>query len=283
MINITRDYESRDVEYNIERFENTYNKNIKFMSVRRDNLVSLLSNAIKICQWWSFDLTEENKQKSITALKLAAKAGEAFFRLGREPEKEQRIVIDDILDATYNGKGLLENGRLHAMRWQEAFFAAAIVRDYDAMDSLVEFPVSLMRKCSSKNPEAEYVLTELIQCIHRRESGPKSIEILTKLMDEVIEGGKKEPWVAYGTGAKLDFIISFTTKSEAAPSEALASALTENWKYCERHRDLEGYEQSAFYMPINLLGLACMAKDLGKEINVQSDFIPQFYIDGDYL
>ena len=283
MINITRDYESRDVEYNIERFENTYNKNIKFMSVRRDNLVSLLSNAIKICQWWSFDLTEENKQKSITALKLAAKAGEAFFRLGREPEKEQRIVIDDILDATYNGKSLLENGRLHAMRWQEAFFAAAIVRDYDAMDSLVEFPVSLMRKCSSKNPEAEYVLTELIQCIHRRESGPKSIEILTKLMDEVIEGGKKEPWVAYGTGAKLDFIISFTTKSEAAPSEALASALTENWKYCERHRDLEGYEQSAFYMPINLLGLACMAKDLGKEINVQSDFIPQFYIDGDYL
>ena len=282
MINITRDYEPTFLEHDTERFEEIYDDSIEDLPIKRDNLISVFGNATTICQWWSFDLTEENKQKSIKALKIVAKAGEAIYRLGREPEKEQRVVIDDILDATYNGKGLLANGRLHAMRWQEAFFAAAIVRDYDAMDSLVEFPVSLMRKCSSKNPEAEYLLTELIQCIHRRESGPKGIEILTKLMDEVIQGGKKEPWVAYGTGAKSDFIISFTTKSEATPSEALASALTENWKYCERHRD-PGYQQPSFYMPINLLGLACMAKDLGKEINVQSDFIPQFYIDGDYL
>ncbi|MBH0059450.1 immunity 49 family protein, partial [Pseudoalteromonas sp. SWXJZ94C] len=163
MLTITRDYETRDVEYNIERFENTYNKNIKFMSVRRDNLVSLLSNAIKICQWWSFDLTEENKQKSITALKLAAKAGEAIFRLGREPEKEQHIVIDDILDATYNGKGMLwEGGFLDAVSWQEAFFCAAIVRDQAAMDSLAKFPVSVMRQSSTTNSEAEYVLVELI-------------------------------------------------------------------------------------------------------------------------
>ncbi|MBH0059451.1 immunity 49 family protein [Pseudoalteromonas sp. SWXJZ94C] len=283
MINITRDYEPMLLEHDIERFEEAYNEVIEDLPIKRDNLIYLLGDAIKICQWWSFDLTEENKQKSIKALKIVAKAGEAIFRLGREPEKEQRIVIDDILDATYKGLGLLENGGLHAMRWQEAFFAAAIVRDYEAMDSLVKFPVSLMRKCSSKSPEAEYLLTELIQCIHRRESGPKGIEILNKLLDEVIEGGKKEPWVAYGTGSKSDFIISFTTKSEATPSEALASALTENWKYCERHRDLEGYEQPTFYMPINLLGLACMAKDLGNELNVQSDFIPQFYIDGDYL
>ena len=282
MINITRDYEATALEYNIERFERMYNHSIKSLAIKRDNLIYLLGDAIKICQWWSFDLTDEHKQKSITALKLAAKAGEAIFRLGRESEKEQRVVIDDILDATYDGLGLLEDGRLHAMRWQEAFFAATIVRDYDAMDSLVKFPVSLMRKCSSKNPEAEYLLTELIQCIHRRESGPKGIEILTKLIDEVIEGGKKEPWVAYGTDAKSDFIISFTTKSEATPSEALASALTENWKYHEGHCDHE-YQQPDFYMPIVLLGLTCMAKDLGNELNVQSDFIPQFYIDGDYL
>ena len=282
MINITREYKPISIKRNSERFERMYNHSLKSLPIKKDNLISVFSGATTICQWWSYDLTEENKQKSIKALKIVAKAGEVIFRLGREPEKEQRIVIDDILDATYNGLGLLENGGLHAMRWQEAFFAAAIVRDYDAMDSLVEFPVSLMRKCSSKNPEAEYLLTELIQCIHRRESGPKSIETLTKLMDEVIEGGKKEPWVAYGTGAKSDFIISFTTKSEATPSEALASALTENWKYHERHCDHE-YQQPDFYMPINLLGLACMAKDLGKEINVQSDFIPQFYIDGDYL
>ena len=48
-----------------------------------------------------------------------------------------------------------------------------------------------MRKCSSKNPEAEYLLTELIQCIHRRESGPKGIEVFNKLMDEVSKGVKQ--------------------------------------------------------------------------------------------
>ena len=111
------------LEDNIERFEDDYNHSIECLPIKRDNLIYLLGDAIKICQWWSFDLTDENKQKSITALKLAAKAGEAIFRLGREPEKEQRIVIDDILDATYNGKGMLwEGGFLHAGRWQEGLF-----------------------------------------------------------------------------------------------------------------------------------------------------------------
>ena len=151
---------SLSLEDNTERFEEDYNDSIEILPIKRDNLITFLADAITICQWWSFDLTEENKQKSITALKLAAKAGEAIFRLGREPEKEQRIVIDDILDATYNGKGLLwEGGFLHAMRWQEAFFCAAIVRDIDAMDSLAKFPVSVMRQCSTTNSEAEYALS----------------------------------------------------------------------------------------------------------------------------
>ena len=107
MINITRDYESIELEDNIERFERRYDRVIQKLHIKRDNLLLAFDSAITICQWWSFDLTEENKQKSITALKLAAKAGEAIFRLGREPEKEQRIVIDDILDATYNGLGML--------------------------------------------------------------------------------------------------------------------------------------------------------------------------------
>ena len=282
MLTITRDYETRDVEYNIERFENTYNKNIKFMSVRRDNLVYLLSNAIKICQWWSFDLTEENKQKSITALKLAAKAGEAIFRLGREPEKEQRIVIDDILDATYNGEGWLWDGRLDAISWQEAFFCAAIVRDIDAMDSLAKFPVSVMRQCSTTNSEAEYVLVELIQGIHRRVSNDEGLALLGKALEEV-KLDTTDPWVNYCTSGKTNFVLAFMMDGEVTPSTALANALTDSWEYCERFRDLEGYEQPNHYMPIQLLGLACMAKDYGNELNVQSDFIPQFYIDGDYL
>jgi len=282
MLTVTRDYETRDVEYNIERFESTYNKNIKFMSVRRDNLISLLSNAIKICQWWSFDLTEENKQKSIKALKLAAKAGEAIFRLGREPEKEQRIVIDDILDATYNGKGLLwEGGFLSGADWQLAFFCAAIVRDQDAMDSLAKFPVSLMRQCSTTNAEAEYALVELIQGIHRRVPNDEGLALLGKALEEV-KLETKDPWVSYCTNGKTDFILTFMMKGKGSPSTALADALTDSWEYHERFCD-KGYQQPDFYMPIVLLGLACMAKDLGNELNVQSDFIPQFYIDGDYL
>ena len=282
MITIIRDYESVELEDNIERFEDDYNYSTKALPNNRDNLISFFGNAIKICQWWSFDLTEENKQKSITALKLAAKAGEAIFRLGREPEKEQRIVIDDILDATYNGEGWLWDGRLDAISWQEAFFCAAIVRDIDAMDSLAKFPVSVMRQCSTTNSEAEYVLVELIQGIHRRVSNDEGLALLGKALEEV-KLDTTDPWVNYCTSGKTNFVLAFMMDGEVTPSTALANALTDSWKYCERHRDLEGYEQPTFYMPINLLGLACMAKDLGNELNVQSDFIPQFYIDGDYL
>ena len=50
-------------------------------------------------------------------------------------------------------------------------------------------------------------------------------------------------------------------KGEVTPSTALANALTDSWEYCERFCD-KGYQQPDFYMPIPLLGLACMAKDL---------------------
>ena len=281
MITITREYKPLSIKRNSDWFEDDYNYSTKALPNNRDNLISFFGNAITICQWWSFDLTDENKQKSITALKLAAKAGEAIFRLGREPEKEQRIVIDELLDATYNGKSLLWDGRLHAGRWQQAFFCAAIVRDQDAMDSLAKFPVSVMRQCSTTSSEAEYALVELIQGIHRRVSNDEGLALLGKALEEV-KLETKDPWVSYCTNAKTDFILTFIMKEKGSPSTALADALNDSWEYHERFCD-KGYQQPDFYMPIPLLGLACMAKDLGKEINVQSDFIPQFYIDGDYL
>ncbi|MBH0059430.1 immunity 49 family protein [Pseudoalteromonas sp. SWXJZ94C] len=284
MITITRDYEPTFLDHDTERFEEIYDDSIEDVSIKRDNLISVFGNAITICQWWSFDLTQENKQKSITALKLAAKAGEAIFRLGREPEKEQRVVIDDILDATYNGKGMLwQGGFLSGADWQKAFFCAAIVRDQDAMDSLAKFPVSVMRQCSTTNSEAEYALVELIQAIHRRIPRDECLEVLRTALAELDKESATDMWVNYCTGGKTGFILAFMMDGEVTPSTALANALTDSWDYCERYRDLEGYEQPDFYMPIVLLGLTCMAKDLGNEINVLSDFIPQFYIDGDYL
>ncbi|WP_024610371.1 immunity 49 family protein [Pseudoalteromonas sp. TB64] len=282
MINVTREHKPLSIKRNSDRFERMYNKSVECIKVRRDNLISLLGDAITICQWWSYDLTDENKQKSITALKLAAKAGEAIFRLGREPEKEQRIVIDDLLDATYNGESLLWDGRLDAIRWQQAFFCAAIVRDQDAMDSLAKFPVSVMRQCSTTNSEAEYALVELIQAIHRRVENDEGVAALIKALDMLKLEGKTDPWVSYGVGGKTNFVLAFMMDGEVTPSAALVDALNDSWEYHERFLD-KGYQQTDFYMPIPLLGLACMAKDLGKEVNVQSDFIPQFYIDGDYL
>ncbi|MCP4325965.1 MAG: immunity 49 family protein, partial [Alteromonadales bacterium] len=221
MIDIKRDYKPMSLRRNTERFGDMYIKSAttRRLKIKKENLIALSGDAIRICQWWSFDLTEENKKKSFKALKIAAKASEAIFRLGRTPDKEQQIVIDDLLDARYDGQGLLKGGFLTAMDWQEAFFTAAIVRDKAAMDSLVKFPVSLMRQCSSKKPEAEYLLTELLQSIHRRDPHEQFMAHLKKAMQQVTEDGKKEPWVEYGTGAKLDFIIAFITNNETSPSE----------------------------------------------------------------
>ncbi|MBH0055497.1 immunity 49 family protein, partial [Pseudoalteromonas sp. SWXJZ94C] len=238
MINIIRDYEATALEYDIERFERRYNRVSQKLHIKRDNLISFFGSAIKICQWWSFDLTEENKQKSIKALKLAAKAGEAIFRLGREPEKEQRVVIDDILDATYNGKGMLwEGGFLSGADWQKAFFCAAIVRDQDAMDSLAKFPVSLMRQCSTTNSEAEYALVELIQAIHRRIPRDECLEVLRTALAELDKESATDMWVNYCTGGKTYFIISLVMQGETTPSTALADALNDSWEYHERFCD----------------------------------------------
>ncbi|WP_240920964.1 immunity 49 family protein [Pseudoalteromonas sp. Z9A5] len=149
------------------------------------------------------------------------------------------------------------------------------------MDSLAKFPVSLMRQCSTTSSEAEYALVELIQGIHRRVSNDEGLALLGKALEEV-KLDTTDPWVNYCTGGKTNFVLAFMMDGEVTPSMALADALTDSWEYHERFCD-KGYQQTDFYMPIPLLGLACMAKDYGNELNVQSDFIPQFYIDGDYL
>ncbi|MCP4324284.1 MAG: immunity 49 family protein, partial [Alteromonadales bacterium] len=159
---------------------------------------------------------------------------------------------------------------------------AAIVRDKEAMDSLLKFPVSLMRKCSSTNAESEYLFTELIQSVYLNEPSEQFEQKLVKVLKCAAEE-EEDPWVLYCTGAKLNFIMAaYMTNNETTPTQSMSNALTQYWDYHERHTD-HGYQQPDFYMPIALLGLACLAKDNGEQVDVRSDFIPQFYIDGDYL
>ncbi|MCP4326202.1 MAG: immunity 49 family protein [Alteromonadales bacterium] len=254
---------------------------VEYIKVSRDNLNFLARDSANIVQFWSFNLCNEIKKKSINALKLSSKSSTAIFQLGIEPEKVINITIDSLLDAEYNGVGLLEDGRLHAIAWQKAFFSAAIVRDKESMDTLVQFPVSLMRKCSTKNAEAEYLFVELIQSLYRRDSTDEFMVHLRKIMKQVSEEND-DKWVEYCTGAKLDFIVAFSTSFDSDPNEKLVSALKDYWDYHEKYLDSEE-AHTDFYLPLDLLGLACMAKDRGVSIEVESNFIPQFYINGEYL
>ena len=246
---------------------------------RRDNLLSFSNLYISFSRWLTWEVqTNEIEKESASGLRYAAKMYAAFLKLAEYPEQDITFKIFDLPAVTWNGLGMLEDGRAHPSQWLDAYFLAVITRDSESMDSLSSFPVEIMKQSATKADPVLYSLVEVFQAYHHRH--PDYPKMLNDTMKELIADG--DDWSLHVGMGYLETFAALTTDIGFDFNETLEKNVQLQEKYWINASGPDIVPVESF-LPLQLLGMACMWRDMGNTVTVESDSLPRFLIEGTYF
>ncbi|HEA15669.1 MULTISPECIES: immunity 49 family protein [Pseudoalteromonas] len=249
---------------------------------KKGNLIRFSELYINISSWLTWEVqTPEIEKESATGLRYASKMYAAFLKLAEQPEQEQTFKIYNLPEVTWNGKGMLEAGYAAPSEWIDAYFLAVITRDTKSMDSLANFPIETMKQSATQADPVLYSVVEVFQAYHNRL--PDFPMLLNNTMEELLSDG--DDWSIYiGMGYLETFgaLMPATFDIGCNFNEALAKNLQAQERY---HINEAGPDHAPVdsFLPLQLLGMACMWHDMGNEVTVESDSLPRFLINGTYF
>ncbi|MFD5416916.1 immunity 49 family protein [Streptomyces sp. NPDC127069] len=204
---------------------------------------------------------------------LAMQTGSALFAAGQATEGPVRCRIG------VNGeeKELPATGPqeyLHAANWLTSFYLAAICREGERMNRLAQVPLSFLRASGAEFDEYIYSWVETIQN-HRfgRQETWDSLVRAVEGTDPAHAQIASQELMLKILYPPLNLFHRYATRDEERFNEALAEALTwhkEYWTANEaRSRSGEGL------VALGPLAIACMARDAGMTIKVESEYLPK--------
>lgn len=246
---------------------------------RRDNLLSFSNLYISFSRWLTWEVqTNEIEKESASGLRYASKMYAAFLKLAEHPEQDIMFKIFDLPAVTWNGKGMLEAGYANPEEWLDAYFLAVITRDSESMDSLANFPVEIMKQSATKAGPVSYKLVEVFQAFHHRQDNYPSL--LNQCMKVAVDQGND--WALGIAMGYLETFAALTTDIGFDFNETLAKNIQLQEKYWINASDPDTVPVESF-LPLQLLGMACMWRDMGNTVTVESDSLPRFLIEGTYF
>lgn len=274
MLNIERPTTISEIDEKINTSRKKYQDTLNFVHVQRDNLMWLANHALTLAQYLSYEQSPEHNAEAKQAIAHCAQAYALLFSLANDPERVVELEFNgEQHDTQYNGVGLVEQGRINAQNWQEAVFCALTARDHDALSSLLAFDLSHLRESRAVCPEVELMLAELLQKVLLGEevSQPEIIALSQQIAADT------NPLVQHCTNAKLSLINNALISKATDLDETFLGALNHYWQYQGQHLYAD-HAHTNFYMPIELLGTACLVQDQGRSVDIDTDFMPRFYI-----
>ncbi|WP_254907776.1 immunity 49 family protein [Pseudoalteromonas shioyasakiensis] len=246
---------------------------------RRDNLLSFSNLYIGFSRWLTWEVqTNEIEKESASGLRYASKMYAAFLKLAEHPEQDIMFKIFDLPAVTWNGKGMLEAGYANPGEWLDAYFLAVITRDSESMDSLANFPVEIMKQSATKAGPVSYKLVEVFQAFHHRQDNYPSL--LNQCMKMALDQGND--WALGIAMGYLETFAALTTDIGFDFNETLAKNIQLQEKYWINASGPDTVPVESF-LPLQLLGMACMWRDKGNAVTVESDSLPRFLIEGTYF
>lgn len=246
---------------------------------RRDNLLSFSNLYISFSRWLTWEVqTNEIEKESASGLRYASKMYAAFLKLAEHPEQDIMFKIFDLPAVTWNGKGMLEAGYANPEEWLDAYFLAVITRDSESMDSLANFPVEIMKQSATKAGPVSYKLVEVFQAFHHRQDNYPSL--LNQCMKMAVDQGND--WALGIAMGYLETFAALTTDIGFDFNETLAKNVQLQEKYWINASGPDTDPVESF-LPLQLLGMACMWRDMGNTVTVESDSLPRFLIEGTYF
>ena len=277
--NISPRFEKIPLKRRLKRLKQAFNEIAEDVEIRRDNLLLISEDMITLARWLTWETqTPAIEQESALSLRYASKMYGAFLQLAAQPEQEQTFKIYDLPEVTWSGQGMLKAGRAHPGQWLDAYFLAIITRDTENSDRLAHFPIEIMKQSATQAGPVSYKLVEVFQAYHHRQSNFPTL--LNDCMNMAVEQGND--WALDIAMGYLETFAALTTDIGFDFNDTLAKNLQLQEQYCIKANgpDLVPVES---FIPLQLLGMACMWHDLGNDVTVESDSLPRFLIEGTYF
>jgi len=250
------------------------------LKVRRENLVSLGDFAIDQVRWCTW-LQTSHEDEQICTLRLyeTSLMGACYHRLAMNPNDELTIKILDYPEVKCDGEGILTTGCINPNRWIDMYFISTIVRDRPSLDVLANFPISLMRKSSTKAGELSYMLVDVIQSYHNRTSDYP--DKLVAAMDAAVAQG--DDWALEIAMGILETFAALTTDIGYDFEEVLIKNLQFQEQYQMRLDEPDDLISIETFISFPLLGMACMWYDKGNRLSVETGWLPPYLVEGRWL
>ncbi|KPZ72635.1 hypothetical protein AN944_00877 [Shewanella sp. P1-14-1] len=273
------DFKKNPLDKRLEYPREAYEEMVEDIEIKRNNLLAISNDMVQLARWLTWEeQTPEVKKESATGLRYAAKMYASFLKLGLNPEQEQTLTIFDLPTVTWNGKGMLEDGRCHPSQWFDAYFLSVITRDKESIDCLANFPIEVMKQSATQSGPVSYKLVEVFQAYHHGlESYPS---LLNECMGMAVKQGND--WALDIAMGYLETFAALTTDMDIDFNEVLAKNLTLQEKYHIRESGPDRAPVKSF-LSLQLLGMACMWHDRGNQVTVEADALPRFLVEGTYF
>ncbi|MDI3420756.1 immunity 49 family protein [Streptomyces luteolus] len=218
--------------------------------------------------------TLESWEATVTAMQL----GSALFVSAQaETGTFEYRINHDIRNIRY-GAG----PRAYAGHWVTAFYLAAVCREPKRMWQLSQVPVSLLRQAEGAYDRYMYDWVEALQA-YRLEQGDFGDKLVTAMENTDPARLRHAPreTVLKINYPPMNLLAQIAKRDESAFNTELAQALEWHKDYWtssqDRSRDNEGV------IALGPLAMACLAKDAGFTITVESEYLPSALLDGDWL
>lgn len=255
--------------------EKSAQREINWLETSAEDIDSALGLELKVAKLRCVLDPRAEGMDAWAAFFVAKEVGAALFASASALEGEEihvRIAGKDMTIAATGPKSYADGST-----WVQVFWLAVICRDKSVMTQLCNIPISFVRECEPHHDEYVYAWVECLQTYWL--SGPSLGEKLVAAIDACDPASVRI--TPRDAALKLfyppmNLFYRFVVEEHAEFNSALIEAL--DW-FRDYWTDGDADESRRLsvngLIPLQVLGVACLAYDAQFPIEVESDYLPE--------
>ncbi|MEV6949195.1 immunity 49 family protein [Streptomyces sp. NPDC051172] len=216
-----------------------------------------------------------DKLETWEACVTAMQVGSALFTAARATTPTVECRIGHKQHVLRSGAGPWA----HAGNWLTAFWLACVCRERQRTNDLCQVPVSLLRASGADFDEYIYAWVEALQAYWLKQPslGDKLVAAVDGTDPDVLRPATRSA-VLRLMYPPMDLLTQLVRGDQDRFNTELAKAVEWHKEYWTRDEELA--RDSDGLIALGPLAVACLARDSGFTIEVESEYLPRYLLDG---
>jgi hypothetical protein len=265
-----------DIQSDYDYYARLLEKSIKNIHKAPANLGTLARNARSYAGYQC--ILDPNSIQLWRALRIAAYSLTSVCELASLPEGEYEVFAGEG-DPVMLPAGV--NSYSNGLSCLHGFYLGVACRESHLNERLAEIPVDILKQTTTRSDEYLYLQIEALQSFWKgaADTPQRVIEAMKATDPEVIKVGTVDAALNIAV-PEIDLLFRLLENDSVAFNESLIKALERHKKHWSKENlknDPNGF------IAVGILGLVSIAYERGMTIEVESDYIPKYIFQGDFL